>query len=223
MRAFFVLSLLFLFQNIYASESASSMTPESAIERLKAGNQRYVQNQSFYSNTGSNRRAVTAKDGQKPYAVILTCADSRVPPEYIFDAGIGDVFIVRVAGNVADTDEIGTVEYGIEHLGASVVVVLGHSKCGAVTAVVKGDKVSENIAKLVDNIVPAVEKAKASLGKDDVNALIDASITENIWQSIGDMPVASNKKVVEIRIVASKIKVVENTMKPTRISIYAVL
>ena len=88
----------------------------------------------------AERRALTSGQGQHPLAAILTCSDSRVPPEIVFDQGLGDIFVIRVAGNVAATDEIGSIEYAVDHLASPLVVVLGHSQCGAVTAVVEDAK-----------------------------------------------------------------------------------
>jgi carbonic anhydrase len=109
----------------------------------------------------------------------------------LFDQGIGDLFVIRVAGNVADVDEIGTLEYGVEHLHTPLVVVMGHSKCGAVTAVVQHAHVSKNIERLVDNIVPAVESVKVSLPGAKGDTLVNAAIDANVLQSIADLLVRS--------------------------------
>lgn len=110
-----------------------------------------------------------------------------MPVEPIFDAGIGELFIIRVAGNVVNTDEAGSIEYGTEHLHTPLLVVLGHSKCGAVTAVAKGAEVHGNIPKLVENISPAVSKAKHDHGAEVTDKVIDASIHNNVFQSIEDL------------------------------------
>ncbi|MEI6128068.1 MAG: carbonic anhydrase, partial [Pseudomonadota bacterium] len=103
-----------------------------------------------------------------------------------FDQGIGDVFVIRVAGNVADTDEIGTIEYGVGHLKTPLLIVLGHSKCGAVTAVATGAEVHGSIPKLVDNIIPAVKKAKEKAPDAKGDMLVKEAITMNVWQAIED-------------------------------------
>ncbi len=163
------------------------ISPAEALDKLKKGNQRYVSEKRFYPNQDSKTRKNTADKGQFPFASVLGCSDSRAPVEHIFDAGVGEIFTIRVAGNVSDTDEIGTMEYGIGHLNTPVLVVLGHTKCGAVTAVVKGDKVHGSIPELVDNIVPAVERAKKKSGSAFSVKLVDDSIRENVWQSIEDL------------------------------------
>ncbi len=170
-----------------ANEVKSTLTADMALARLKEGNQRYFNNHRIYPNTGKARRTETSEKGQYPYATILGCSDSRVPLEHVFDAGIGDIFVVRVAGNVCGVDEMGSIEYGTEHLGTPVLVVLGHTKCGAVTAVARGDTVHGNIETLVERILPAVKKAKKMQGDEFTPALLDASIKLNVWQSIEEM------------------------------------
>ena len=114
-------------KNISASE---------ALERLKAGNKGYINSSTGVGDISPERRAYTSEHGQKPYAVIVSCSDSRVIPESIFSAGIGDLFVIRVAGNVIDNIQLGSIEYATEHLGCKLVVVLGHTGCGAVSAAV---------------------------------------------------------------------------------------
>lgn len=105
-----------------------------ALERLKEGNKIYLTAVTCNGDISPERRLYTSKNGQKPYAVIVGCADSRVIPEGIFSAGIGDLFVIRVAGNVIDNNQLGSIEYAVEHLGCNLVVVLGHTGCGAVGA-----------------------------------------------------------------------------------------
>lgn len=163
----------------------AGVSPEEAIKRLKEGNARFTAGKTLHPNAGISRVEETFKGGQHPFATFISCADSRVPVEVVFDQGIGDLFVIRVAGNVADVDELGTAEYGAGHLGSRLLVVLGHTKCGAVTAVVNGDKVGGNIPGLVDNIVPAAERSKKKglKGAD----LIGDAIKENVAQSIADI------------------------------------
>ena len=183
--AFF--SLILVMRPSLASDTPSVPSTDEVLKILTEGNIRFVSGKSLHSRQDSTRRVETVANGQHPLVSILGCSDSRVPLEAIFDQGIGDIFNVRVAGNVADIDEIGSLEYGAGHLGTPLIVVLGHSKCGAVTAVVKKDKVGENIAKLVDNIVPAVAKAQQKNPSADVNVQISEAITANVWQSIEDI------------------------------------
>lgn len=173
--------------SIKASSSGPSVSPEKAIEYLKKGNIRYYTGKSTFPNLNQLRRNETSTKGQHPYATIIGCSDSRVPIEMLFDAGIGDIFVIRVAGNVSDIDEAGSIEYGVDHLGTPVLVVLGHSGCGAVTAVTKNADVHGNIPPLIDNIIPAVNKAKAIHGKSFSKELLAEAIKLNVWQSIEDL------------------------------------
>ena len=110
------------------------MTERNALERLKEGNKIYINSAKCVGDVSLEKRQYTSKNGQAPYAVIVSCADSRVIPEAIFSAGIGDLFVIRVAGNVIDNFQLGSIEYAVEHLGCRLVVVLGHTCCGAVGA-----------------------------------------------------------------------------------------
>lgn len=113
-------------------------THEQALNKLIEGNKIYLDSRRNPGNISPKKRLKTAIHGQNPYAVILTCSDSRVPPEHIFSAGIGELFVIRTAGNVVGDFELGTIEYGTEHLGAPLVLVMGHSQCGAVAAALDG-------------------------------------------------------------------------------------
>jgi methyl-accepting chemotaxis protein len=154
------------------------------LTRLTEGNARYVAGQSKHPNQTAERRVAMAA-GQTPFVTVLSCSDSRVPVEVLFDQGIGDAFVIRVAGNVADTDEIGSIEYGVGHLHTPLLVVLGHSSCGAVKAVVEGASVHGSIPKLVDNVIPAVAQAKES--KLTGAALIAEAVKCNVWTAISDL------------------------------------
>jgi carbonic anhydrase len=182
---------------------APTVTPDQALKNLKDGNARYLAGKSQHPRQDARRRAETVSGGQHPFAIILSCADSREPVEILFDQGIGDLFVVRVAGNVADVDELGTMEYGADHLGAPLIVVLGHAKCGAVTAVVKGEHVSGNIPALVDNIIPAATKSKAKNLTGD--ALIADAVKANVMQSIEDTFI--NSDVLRERVAGGKLKI----------------
>ena len=188
----------------FGAEAGPGISPEQALKRLADGNSRYAAGSPSYPNCTKARRAETAT-GQKPFATILSCSDSRVPPEYIFDQGIGDLFIIRVAGNVADTDEIGSAEYGVDHLGTPVLLVLGHSKCGAVTAVATGAELHGSIPALVENIKPAVEKARKKNPAAQPDALVPEAITQNVWQSIED--IVKKSSLIRSRAQAGRVKI----------------
>lgn len=148
-----------------------------ALKLLKAGNERFTSGELANKDlSGAKREELTA--GQKPFAVILSCSDSRVPPELLFDQGLGDLFIIRVAGNIVDPENVGSVEYAVEHLHAPLVVVLGHEKCGAVKATVEGGEAPGSIGTLVERIKPAVEEAKAAGASGD--RLVEKAVNENV-------------------------------------------
>jgi len=165
-----------------------------ALQKLKTGNEQFANGEMTHPHLDSERLIQAGQENQADhaYATIITCSDSRVPLEAVFDAGIMDIFVIRVAGNVCDTDEIGSIEYGLAHVHTPVLVVLGHTQCGAVTAVTNGllghgHKLEINIPPLVDNIEPAVRRVMDQnpdvTGKD----LIPLAITENVWQGIEDL------------------------------------
>lgn len=151
-------------------QAEPKVTPDSAFAELKAGNAHHARHQYQHPHeTASRQRELVA--GQHPHAEILSCADSRVPPEIIFDQGLGDLFVVRVAGNVATDTEIGSLEYGAEHLHIPLLVVLGHESCGAVTAAVQGGEAEGHIIALVNLIRPAVDKSRGMPGDRVANAV----------------------------------------------------
>jgi len=188
MKKLVLVSLIFvLATNGWAAASGPGITPDEALESLKAGNVRFVSGKSVHPNSDGARMADTFKNGQNPFATVITCSDSRVPVERVFDQGIGDLFVIRVAGNVCDTDEIGSIEYGVDHLATPVFVVLGHRNCGAVTAVVTKAELHGSIPRLVDNIAPAVAAAQKNHPHLHGKALVPEAIKANAWQSIDDL------------------------------------
>lgn len=185
---------------------APQFDPNQVLAKLLKGNERFVDGFSVFPHHDQATRTKTATEGQKPIVSILGCSDSRVPLEEIFDMGIGDLFVIRVAGNIADPSEIGSIEYGVGHLGTPLIMVLGHTKCGAVTAVVNGDKIGGNILSLIDNILPAVQSAKTNFKNSSSDEILYQAIKANIWQSIEDILTRSS----EIRklVKEGKVKVV---------------
>ncbi len=183
----------------------SSRNKAQGLNALMMGNQRFVngltdQSARQYPHLDRARLRENASSGQYPYATIIGCSDSRVPIEIIFDAGIGDIFPIRVAGNVSDVDEIGSIEYGVGHVNTPVMLVLGHTGCGAVTAVVENADVRGNIPPLVDNIIPAVATARSKYPRARGAALINYAVEENVWQSIADL---INNSAETARLVSS--------------------
>lgn len=188
-------------------------SPDAAITKLKDGNNRFVEGKTNHPHSDSARLILAGKEnqGDYAYATVITCSDSRVPVERIFDAGIMDIFVIRVAGNVVDVDEAGSIEYGLAHVNTPVLVVLGHTQCGAVTAVTDaiqghGHALERNIPPLVDNIAPAVKRAMAqnphAKGKD----VVPYGIEENVWQGIEDLFLSS--PATRALVKSGKVKVV---------------
>ena len=143
------------------------MNAQDALIRLTEGNRRFVEDR--LENVAIDRKTKNELvDGQSPFAIILSCADSRVPPELIFNAGMGELFVVRVAGNVANTSSLASMEYAVEQLGTQLIVVLGHQNCGAVTAAVAGGDNGPNINHLLEHIAPAIKESSNPKAVDEV-------------------------------------------------------
>ena len=170
---------------------------DEALQILKEGNARFATDKSVLRNINAERRE-SLKNGQNPYAVIVSCSDSRVTPTTVFNAGLGELFDIRLAGNVVDDDALGSIEYAVEHLNTPLIVV-GHQSCGAVTAtyneVVKGEKVSGNMESFVKKITPSVNK----------NGTIDDAIHTNIDMVVKEI---SEDKGIKTLIDQGKVKVV---------------
>jgi len=169
-------------------------SPSETIKILKAGNKRFVENKSKHPNSSTERFLLAGNENQKDYAyaTVITCSDSRVPVELIFDAGVMDIFTIRVAGNVCNVDEIGSIEYGLAHVKTPLLVVLAHTQCGAVTAAThiiqgKSHELERNIPPLIYSIEPAVQRAMANHPKARGDEIIPYAIEENIWQGIIDL------------------------------------
>lgn len=183
---------------------SNAISPDEALKRLLDGNARYVANAPQQKDFSAGRAARVA--AQYPFASILGCADSRVAPELAFDQGPGDLFVVRVAGNFLNDDGLASLEYGALVLNVPLIMVLGHSNCGAVDATIKvlkdGTKLPGHLPGLVDSIKPAVEAAKAKGGPD----LLADAITENVRRNIrllitGDPVVSGLVKQGKVKVV----------------------
>ncbi|MFK7968897.1 MAG: carbonic anhydrase [Bacteroidia bacterium] len=157
------------------------MTQAEIIQRLKDGNARFVADHLDGQLQDSSRRNLLI-GGQDPYAIVLSCADSRVVPELAFDSGLGELFVVRVAGNVANSSSIASIEYAVAHIGTPVIVVLGHQSCGAVTAAVQGGDNGFNLNHLLAHITPAIVASDEGANVNDVvkkNAELTATELQN--------------------------------------------
>ena len=157
------------------------MTPQAAISRLQQGNQRYTASMQCIGDTSQSQREKALLEGQRPYAIIVTCSDSRVIPESIFSAGIGDLFVIRIAGNVMDDHQLGSIEYAAEHLGCSLVVVLGHTHCGAVDAAINHEP-DGYIKFVTDEILNAIGDERDEYKACCLNVLHSKAIIESSLQ-----------------------------------------
>lgn len=182
-----------------------------AIQRLKEGNQRFASGVRSIDTLVKQTQRADFVDGQAPFAVILGCSDSRVPAEIIFDQGLGDLFVIRVAGNIVAPSQVGSVEFAVERFGTPLVVVLGHSMCGAVTATIdelerpSKDK-SSNVLSIVNRIRPSVEPLYNTNLRDDPAQLLDAAIRANILTATNHLRHGS--QVLEQLILNNEITVV---------------
>ena len=184
-----------------------SISPDVALARLTAGNARFVAGRVEHPRQDPQRRLVVA-DGQHPFATILTCSDSRLAPEVIFDQGLGDLFVARVAGNVVDDEILASIEYSVIHLGSTLVMVLGHDRCGAVKATIDAldghgsdDDKDTKIGSLAALIAPAV-KAVPPTASDK----LDAAITLNAENSAAT--IFADSPPLKARVEAGKLKIV---------------
>lgn len=175
----------------------ASRTPaysaQEAFERLKAGNERFVSGQARFQTVQKEVLAELAK-GQQPYATILGCSDSRVPPELVFDAGFGELFVIRVAGNVLGPSILGTLQYAAAHLKTPLFIVMGHEQCGAVKAAISsrfhGVAQKSRIEVLLENILPALDDLDGNQSQDALlNAAVEANVRHTVRQIL-EMPEA---------------------------------
>ena len=184
---------------VRGQQTASPLSADQALARLLAGNARYVAYQEKHPDESpARRRELTSS--QHPFAVVLGCSDSRVAPELLFDEGLGDLFVIRVAGNIVDDAVLGSIEYAVEHLGTKLIVVLGHEKCGAVTAAVESDKGTGHLSALVAAIRPAVLAAASSPGDKIHNCVIEnvRRVARQIRESEPVLKEASQKSGVKV-------------------------
>ena len=183
----------------YKTENLEIKDADNALQKLKDGNDRFVNDKSELINVTKERRD-QLKDGQNPYAVVVSCSDSRVTPNIVFNAGLGEIFDIRLAGNVVDDDALGSIEYGVAHANAPLIVVMGHESCGAVTAAynkyTKGTAVEGNIEEIVEEIEPSINKDKT----------LDDVIRTNVTNVANEI---KNDQIIKKLIDSGKVKVVE--------------
>lgn len=164
-------------------------TPTNALQKLREGNRRFVAGEIDAQSIARRAHQVGMSGGQHPFAIILACSDSRVPVELVFDQGFGDLFVIRVAGNVVAPSQIGSIEFAASQFGTKLVVVLGHSNCGAVVATLKELSLeqthrSPNLRAIVDRVRPAIEPIMAAHAESDEDTLVGAAVRANILASV---------------------------------------
>jgi carbonic anhydrase len=167
---------------VQTKESQAAMTASKALDTLKAGNKRFVAGKSIQMDLPAKVKAT--RDGQYPFAAVLSCMDSRVPAEIVFDQSIGDLFSIRVAGNVVNADNLGSLEYAAKVVGVKLIVVMGHTACGAVKGAIDDVKVG-NLTELLAKIQPAVKASGPGSSKD--HAYVDKVGEQNVRQSIKEI------------------------------------
>lgn len=182
-----------------AQASPVSLTPDAALQKLLEGNQRFVQHQPQYPDQSAARLLEVAQ-AQHPFATILSCADSRVPAEIVFDQGIGDIFDVRIAGNIATPEALGSIEYAVTLLDSPLLMVLGHERCGAVTAAVKKEELLGDISTFVKAIKPAIDKVK-----DQPGDAVENGVVANVQYQIEQL---KRSRLLTERLESGKLKIV---------------
>jgi carbonic anhydrase len=200
-----VVSVLFTNQLARAADPAHSdqpsVAPADAISKLKEGNERYTSGNLQHPGQTTERRTELSKS-QHPFAVIVSCSDSRVPPEIVFDQGLGDLFIFRVAGNVVDDHGLGSIEYAVDHLNVRLIVVLGHQSCGAVQAAKETIAAKGKAPGHIESLVTAIKPAVEATAKDDLDATIKANV-KNVVDAL-----RSSKPILKAKVDSGEIQVI---------------
>jgi len=169
-----------------------AVAPAEAISKLKEGNGRYTNGNLQHPGQTAERRTGLAKS-QHPFAVILSCSDSRVPPEIVFDQGLGDLFIVRVAGNVINDEGLGSIEYAVDHLGVRLIVVLGHQSCGAVQAAKETVAAKGTAPGHIESLVTAIKPVVEATAKDDLDTTVKANVKHVVQALRSSTPILKAK------------------------------
>ncbi|MGE5176134.1 MAG: carbonic anhydrase [Hyphomicrobiales bacterium] len=187
------------------------MTAAEALERLREGNRRFASNVRSLDTLLSHTRRMDLVAGQEPFAIVLGCSDSRVPAELVFDQGLGDLFVIRVAGNIVASSQIGSVEFAATQYGTPLVVVLGHTQCGAILATLNelrrpAANQSKNLRSIVDRVRPSVEPLLATELRNDTDALVRHAVRANVLASVNQL--RNGSAILERLIAQSALRVV---------------
>jgi carbonic anhydrase len=186
--------------NEASASEVAEITADRALQKLMEGNKRYIDFKRTYPDQDQVRLKVVAQ-AQHPFAVILGCADSRVPPELLFDQGLGDLFVIRVAGNILDDGTLASIEFATAELGVPLVMVLGHERCGAVAATLNGGEIPGHISRLVEAIKPALAEVQGQRGEK-----LDNAVRANIRMVVRQ--IKSNHAILAELVQQGKLKVV---------------
>jgi carbonic anhydrase len=178
-----------------------SVAPAEAISKLKEGNVRYTSGNLQHPGQTTERRTELAKT-QHPFAAIVSCSDSRVPPEIVFDQGLGDLFVVRVAGNVINDEGLGSIEYTVDHLGTRLILVLGHQSCGAVQAAKETIAAKGKAPGHIESLVTAIKPAVEATVKDDLETTVKANV-KNVVQAL-----RSSTPILKAKVDSGEIQVI---------------
>lgn len=186
------------------------ISPLGALERLRDGNHRFVSGARSPESSSSGQRSEELAAGQEPFAIVLGCADSRVPPELIFDQAPGDLFVIRVAGNIVAPPQLGSIEFAVEGLGTRLAVVLGHSMCGAILATLEeldhpAEDRSPNLGSIIDRIRPSVEPLRRTELRHDRDALVREAVRANVRASVNQ--IREGSPILERRMEAGELLV----------------
>ena len=187
------------------------LTAQEALERLKQGNERFAKGETNLTKFLTHQQRSSMLDNQEPFAIILGCSDSRVPAEMVFDQGFGDLFVIRVAGNIVAPSQVGSVEFAADSFGCPLVVVLGHSHCGAIHSTIEALKnpntpPSVNLMSIVNRVRPSVEILMQTELKNDLEKLSMHAVKSNVFASVNQLRHGS--AVLENLIAQGKLKVV---------------
>jgi carbonic anhydrase len=177
------------------------VAPAEAISKLKEGNSRYTSGNLQHPGQTTERRTELAKT-QHPFAAIVSCSDSRVPPEIVFDQGLGDLFVVRVAGNVINDEGLGSIEYTVDHLGTRLILVLGHQSCGAVQAAKETIAAKGKAPGHIESLVTAIKPAVEATAKDDLDTTVKANV-KNVVQAL-----RSSTPILKAKVDSGEIQVI---------------
>ena len=194
-------ALSFNMNAVLANTNIDNLSAKDAIQKLKDGNKRFVKAESQHPDESKERRDEMLK-GQHPFVVILSCSDSRVPPELIFDQGLGDIFEIRNAGNVLNEHVIGSIEYAVMHCGVKLIVIMGHQDCGAIAATLSGVSETKYIKALEDSIKPAIDDCKEQGLEINSDNVVKAHVMQDIEELMAqDTELVKYMKEHDVKIV----------------------